>query len=56
MKWYSTSALIFIVILSGCSGSEVYQGIWKATDSEGNKFEIDFEPKSFTVKDANGKV
>ena len=56
MKWYSTPILIFIVILTGCSGSEVYQGTWKATDSVGNKFEIDFEPKSFTVKDANGKV
>lgn len=56
MKNYSTFIVVFIVIVTGCSGSEVYQGNWKATDSEGNKFEIDFEPKSFTVKDASGKV
>ncbi len=56
MKRYSQYILILITILTGCSGSDVYQGNWKATDSEGNKFEIDFEPKSFKIKDSNGKI
>jgi hypothetical protein len=45
-----------ILFLASCSGSDVYQGNWKAKDAEGNKFEIVFEPKSFEIKDVNGKV
>jgi hypothetical protein len=43
-------------ILSSCSGSDVYQGNWKATDNDGNKFEINFQPKKFSIKDQNGKT
>jgi hypothetical protein len=56
MKNYSIGLLAFLIILTGCSGSDVYQGNWKATDSESNRFEIDFMPKSFKVNDLNGKV
>jgi len=45
-----------ISFLSSCSGSDVYQGNWKATDIDGNKFEINFEPKKFSIKDENGKI
>lgn len=55
MKNILLFALIFTVFfLISCSGSDVYQGAWKATDAQGSKFEITFEPKSFTVKDAAG--
>jgi len=57
MKSYrNVFLLIFVLCLVSCSGSDVYQGNWKATDADGNKFEIDFEPKSFEIKDMNGKV
>jgi hypothetical protein len=56
MKVYGKWLLVFIVGLTGCSGSDVYQGNWKATDSEGNRFEIDFMPKSFKVNDLKGKI
>src|SRR6478752_5185121 len=48
--------VFFILFLAGCRVSDVYQGNWKATDSEGKKFEINFEPKSFSIKDENGKI
>ena len=47
------SALIFF---ASCSGSDVYRGNWKATDADGKKYEINFEPKNFSIKDQNGKV
>ena len=46
----------FILLLSACSGSDTYRGAWKATDVDGGKFEINFEAKSFTVKDSTGKT
>ena len=47
---------ILAIILIGCSGSETYRGSWKALNSKGNKFEISFDAKSFTIKDSLGKV
>jgi hypothetical protein len=47
--------LAVLILLFSCSGSDAYQGKWKATDSKGNKFEIIFSPKSFSVKDSAGK-
>lgn len=44
--------LLFLLLLASCSGSSTYQGKWKATDPSGNKFEIEFLPKSFSVKDS----
>lgn len=46
---------VFIVLLSACSGSETYRGQWKATDADGNKYDITFAENSFTVKDTTGK-
>jgi len=40
--------------LISCSGSDTYRGLWKATDPNGNKFEITFDAKSFIVKDSSG--
>ncbi len=47
---------ILTMILVGCSGSESYRGSWKALNSKGNKFEISFDAKNFTIKDSLGKV
>lgn len=49
----STLAIIF---LYSCSGSDTYRGAWKATDPKGDKFEITFDAKSFTVKDNAGQT
>lgn len=48
--------LICILFLASCSGSGLYRGKWKATDSDGHKLDITFEPKSFEIKDTTGKV
>ena len=57
MKNYLNLILVSgILFLASCSGSDVYQGNWKATDANGRKFEINFEPKKFSIKDDNGKV
>nr|WP_315257074.1 hypothetical protein [uncultured Flavobacterium sp.] len=50
-----TLLAILAVILVGCSGSDTYRGSWKATDSKGEKFELFFDAKNFTVKDSTGK-
>jgi hypothetical protein len=49
------SLVLFISILISCSGSDTYRGLWKATDINGNEFEITFEAKSFVIKDTLGK-
>ena len=41
-------------MLASCSGSDVYKGLWKATDSNGNQVQINFEAESFSVKDTLG--
>ncbi len=57
MKKHTLSLLgIIALILVSCSGSDVYRGSWKATDSQGSKFEIVFDAKNFTVKDSTGKI
>ncbi len=49
--------LIFltIILLYSCEGSDSYQGKWKAMNYRGEKFEIVFSPKSFSLKDSSGK-
>jgi hypothetical protein len=49
--------LIFstLILLTSCEGSDSYQGKWKAINSKGEKFEIFFYPKSFSIKDSLGK-
>ncbi|MCI9843741.1 hypothetical protein [Flavobacterium pectinovorum] len=46
---------ILAVILVGCSGSDTYRGSWKATDAKGEKFELFFNAKDFTVRNNSGK-
>jgi len=45
--------LVFITLIS-CSGSDVYQGNWKATNFVGLQAEINFGKDSFSVKDSQG--
>jgi hypothetical protein len=49
-----TSMLLLLSALVGCSGSDVYRGAWKAMDRNGNKWDIVFDAKSFTLKNAKG--
>jgi hypothetical protein len=49
-------SVILAVLVAGCSGSETYRGDWKATNSDGAKFELSFEAKSFTLKDSTGNI
>ncbi|WP_124019445.1 hypothetical protein [Flavobacterium hydrophilum] len=46
---------VLTVILVGCSGSDTYRGSWKATDAKGEKFELFFNAKDFTVRNSSGK-
>jgi len=54
MKKINILLFFIFLALASCSGSDTYQGKWKATDAEGKQLEINFEGKSFTVKDASG--
>ena len=57
MKKYINGFLVTLALfLASCSGSDMYQGNWKATDANGNKFDITFEAKSFKIKDMDGKT
>lgn len=47
---------ILAIILVACSGSDVYRGAWKATDSTGAKYDLTFDAKNFTVTDSAGTV
>lgn len=44
------------IFLTACSGSDVYQGNWKALNSKGEKFEILFEGNKFNIKDSIGET
>lgn len=48
--------ILLVTSLISCSGSDTYRGLWKATDTIGNKYEINFEAKSFSIKDTTGKI
>ncbi len=54
----STNILLGIisVFLYSCSGSDTYRGLWKAIDANGEKLEITFDAKSFSIKDSTGKA
>lgn len=47
---------LVLISLYSCSGSDTYRGPWKAIDERGEKFEMNFEAKSFTIKDSTGKT
>lgn len=46
---------ILALLLVACSGSDTYRGSWKATDAKGEKFELLFNAKDFTVRNSSGK-
>lgn len=47
---------LVLISLCSCSGSDTYRGLWKAINEKGEKFEINFDAKSFTVKDSTGQT
>ena len=47
-------ASLIVIVLTGCSGSKTYRGAWKAMDADGQKFELFFDAKSFSIKDITG--
>ena len=47
--------LLTCLFLISCNGSDVYQGKWKATDSGGKHYDIEFSPKNFSIKEEDGK-
>jgi hypothetical protein len=47
---------LVVISLCSCSGSDTYRGLWKAINERGEKFEINFDAKSFTVKDSTGEI
>jgi hypothetical protein len=47
---------LVLISLCSCSGSDTYRGLWKAINEKGEKFEITFDAKNFTVKDSSGEV
>lgn len=52
VSFFVFSSLFFLL---SCSGSENYRGDWKATDPQGNQYNIHFEEKRFSLKDASGQ-
>lgn len=47
---------LMFIFLQACSGSNTYRGFWKATNAKGEKLEITFDAKSFSVKDSLGTI
>lgn len=56
MKNIATLPVLLVTILCSCSGSDKYQGKWKAMDLKSHKYEIVFSPNSFSVQDTTGKL
>lgn len=49
------SLLSVAILLYACSGSDSYRGDWKATNMQGDKFQINFEAKKLTITDSLSK-
>ena len=48
--------LLCFSLMTGCSGSDSYRGVWNATNGSGDRFELNFDAKEFTVKDSAGQI
>ncbi|WP_025125307.1 hypothetical protein [Myroides odoratimimus] len=48
--------LILCTLLISCSGSDTYQGEWKATDENNKHFTITFEKRKYTITSEDGQV
>jgi len=44
-----------LLFLAACSGSDFYLGDWKATNLNGDKFDILFEANRFSITDTAGE-
>lgn len=47
---------LLVLFLYACNGSGTFQGKWKAMNPEGERFEIEFKPKQFSIIDSTGKA
>ncbi|MBE9583955.1 hypothetical protein IM792_05800 [Mucilaginibacter sp. JRF] len=47
---------LFALLLTACSGSDTYRGKWKGMTPDGEKVEITFEAKSFSIADSTKKA
>lgn len=47
--------LVVTLLLTGCEGSDTYQGSWKASSANGNKNVITFFPKEMKLKTETGE-
>ncbi len=56
MKKCSLLLIFLFTIFFSCKGSDTYQGNWKALDLDGKKFEVNFSPTKFSIKDSDGKT
>ncbi|WP_298506295.1 hypothetical protein [uncultured Maribacter sp.] len=48
--------LLAVIFLIACSGSDTYRGDWKATNVDGEQYNLTFNAKSFTVTNTAGEV
>lgn len=56
MKKFILIATLFATFLCACSGSDVFRGEWKAVSIDGQKFEINFDAKNFSITDSVGNA
>ncbi len=47
--------VLVTLIIEGCSGSDTYRGIWKATNEEGAQLNIVFDENDFSITE-NGET
>ncbi|RZJ68475.1 MAG: glycosyl transferase [Flavobacterium sp.] len=55
MKKITFLSLLLAFLLAACAGSDSYRGKWKATNADGEKAELNFKEKLFSITEASGK-
>ncbi|MGL4584294.1 MAG: hypothetical protein ACRCVU_15100 [Flavobacterium sp.] len=52
-KLITIFTILFSILLTSCSGSDVYRGQWYATNADGEQFTILFDENNFKVTNQN---
>lgn len=55
-KMLSIVFIAFSFLFAACSGSDVYQGDWKAMNAKDVKYDLNFGPDSLHIVDASGET